>query len=159
MSAVMDRFLKYVVIDTTSDPASETFPSVPETELPFADMLAEELKAIGVSDVSRDEYGYVFGTIPSTIESYEGPVIGFLAHMDTSFDAPGKDVHPRVIECYDGSDIDLGNGLVLRPDDFGSLKKNIGKKLTPQERDRIRAELVRSALMKPQVPSTHRLEE
>ncbi|MBQ7059471.1 MAG: peptidase T [Firmicutes bacterium] len=129
MSAVMDRFLKYVVIDTTSDPASETFPSVPETELPFADMLAEELKAIGVSDVSRDEYGYVFGTIPSTIESYEGPVIGFLAHMDTSFDAPGKDVHPRVIECYDGSDIDLGNGLVLRPDDFGSLKKNIGKKL------------------------------
>ncbi|MBO4886925.1 MAG: peptidase T [Firmicutes bacterium] len=129
MSAVMDRFLKYVVIDTTSDPASESFPSVPETELHFADMLAEELKAIGVSDVSRDEYGYVFGTIPSTIESYEGPVVGFLAHMDTSFDAPGKDIHPRVIECYDGSDIELGNGLVLRPDDFGSLKKNIGKKL------------------------------
>ncbi|MBQ1368016.1 MAG: peptidase T [Firmicutes bacterium] len=129
MSAVMDRFLKYVVIDTTSNPSSETFPSVPETELPFADMLAEELRQIGVSDVSRDEYGYVFGTIPSTIENYDGPVIGFLAHMDTSFDAPGKDVRPRIIENYDGGDIELGNGLILRPDDFESLKKNIGRKL------------------------------
>ena len=129
MSSVLERFLKYVVVDTTSNPESETFPSVPETEIPFADMLAGELTSIGVQNVTRDENGYVYGTIPSTIENYQGPVVGFIAHMDTASDAPGKNVHPRVIDCYDGSDIELGNGLVLRPADFESLKGNIGKKL------------------------------
>ena len=130
MSSVMDRFLRYVVIDTTSDASSDTFPSVPDKELPFADMLTRELIEIGISDAVRDEYGYVFGTIPSTIENYQGPVIGFLAHMDTASDAPCANIHPRVIECYDGKDIPLGDGtLVLRPSDFDSLTRNIGKKL------------------------------
>ncbi|MBO6159411.1 MAG: peptidase T [Firmicutes bacterium] len=129
MSNVMDRFLKYVVVDTTSNPESETFPSVPETEIPFADALADELKEIGVQNVTRDENGYVYGTIPSTIEGYQGPVVGFIAHMDTASDAPGAGISPRVIDSYDGSDIELGNGLVLRPADFESLKGNVGGKL------------------------------
>ena len=128
MSNVMDRFLSYVVVDTTSDPESVTFPSS-ASEIPFADRLEEELKALGVVDVVRDENGYVYGTIPSTIPDYTGPVVGFIAHMDTASDAPGADIKPRVIEGYDGSDIELGNGLWLRPDQFESLKGNIGKTL------------------------------
>lgn len=129
MSKVIDRFLKYIAIDTQSDPKSTTFPSSYEKEMAFADMLVEELKAIGITDAAKDEYGYVFGTIPATIENYTGPVVGLIAHMDTAQEAPGNCTNPRFIENYDGSDIVLNEALnmVMRPCDFESLNEQKGK--------------------------------
>ncbi len=131
MSNVIDRFLKYIAIDTQSDPKSTTFPSAYEKEMAFADMLVEELKSIGIADASKDEYGYVFGTIPATIENYAGPVVGLIAHMDTAQEAPGNCTNPRFIENYDGSDIVLNEALnmVMRPCDFESLNEQKGKTL------------------------------
>lgn len=126
---VLERFLRYVVIDTTSDPESATFPSTAEKQHFFADQLTLELREMGLADAQKDEFGYVFATIPSTIENYQGPVLGFIAHMDTAPDAPGDGIKPRVIDAYDGGDIPLGNGLVLSPAQFESLKGNIGKRL------------------------------
>ena len=80
---VSERFLKYIAVDTTSDPSSDTFPST-KSQLDFADMLAEEMKAMGLENVAVDSYGYVFGTIPSTVENYQGKILGFISHMDTS---------------------------------------------------------------------------
>lgn len=127
---VKDRFIKYVMIDTTSDPDSGTFPSTP-AQLSFADMLAEEMKEMGLADVYRDENGYVYGTIPSTIDNFSGSVIGFIAHMDTANDAPGANIRPRVIESYDGKDIVLNEELrlVMRPDEFEALQELKGKTL------------------------------
>ena len=104
---VTKRFLQYVTVDTTSDPESTTFPSTADKQLPFADTLVEEMKAIGITDACRDEYGYVMGSIPSTIENFEGPTIGFIAHMDTACDASGANIKPRIIENYDCTDIVL----------------------------------------------------
>ena len=127
---VKDRFIKYVMIDTTSDPDSGTFPSTP-AQLSFADMLAGEMREIGIADVYRDENGYVYGTIPSTMEDFGGSVIGFIAHMDTANDAPGANIRPRVIESYDGKDIVLNQELrlVMRPDEFEALRELTGKTL------------------------------
>ncbi len=131
MSSVINRFLRYVKVDTQSDPKSTTFPSVISKEIPFADSLTEELKAIGITDAARDEYGYVFGTIPSTIENYNGPVIGLIAHMDTAQEASGANVNPQFITNYDGGDIVLNEslGMVMRPADFESLHEQVGKTL------------------------------
>lgn len=128
---LLDRFLKYVRIDTTSDPESETSPSCPQKELPFADMLVSELKEIGLADAERDEYGYVMATIPSTIDNYKGKVIGYIAHMDTAQDAPGDNIQPRVVKNYDGGDIvlDADKQIVLSPTQFPDLKKHVGKTL------------------------------
>ena len=76
---VQERFLRYISVDTTSDPSSTTFPST-KSQLNFADSLVREMKEMGLKDVSCDENGYVFGTIPATIENYQGPVLGFIAH-------------------------------------------------------------------------------
>ena len=103
---VAERFLKYIAVDTTSDPSSETFPST-KSQIDFANMLAEEMKTMGLENVTVDSYGYVFGTIPSTIDDYQGKILGFISHMDTSCAESGKNIRPRIIKDYDGKDIVL----------------------------------------------------
>ena len=127
---VAERFLKYIAVDTTSDPSSDTFPST-RSQLDFAASLAEEMKAMGLSDVELDPYGYVFGTIPSTIEDYQGKILGFIAHMDTSCAESGKNIRPRIVKDYDGKDIVLNEEkkIVLSPCDFSNLSQYRGQDL------------------------------
>ncbi|MGM0396072.1 MAG: peptidase T [Bacillota bacterium] len=127
MENLVNRFLDYVKIETTSDESSVSVPST-ETQLEFSGMLADELTKIGLSEVTVDDKGYVMATLPSTTEK-ELPVIGFIAHMDTSPDMSGKDVNPQIFENYDGSELVLNSEkkIVLSPDDFPELKDNIGK--------------------------------
>ncbi|SNX54848.1 peptidase T [Thermoanaerobacterium sp. RBIITD] len=129
MQSVVDRFLKYVKYETTSNENSATCPST-EGQMVFAKELANELKNIGLSDVFVDENGYVMGTIPSNVEK-DLPVIGFISHMDTSPDMSGRDVNPQIIENYDGNDIVLNKekNIVLSPKDFPELREYIGKTL------------------------------
>ena len=123
-----DRFLKYVAIDTQSDENSETFPSS-EKEWDLLNLLVEEMKAIGLEDVTIDKYGYVMGTIPATKGKENAPVIGFLAHVDTSPDMSGKNVRPRIIEEYDGGDIVLNPSLTMRVSEFPELSRFVGHTL------------------------------
>ncbi len=125
ISPVTERFLRYVKVDTQSDPTSSTYPSTAK-QLPFADSLVDELRSIGILDAGRDEFGYVFGTVPSTIENFNGPIVGFIAHMDTAQEASGANVNPRIIENYDGGDIVLREGMVMSPKAFENLNANIG---------------------------------
>lgn len=129
MKSVIDRFLSYVKIETTSDPNSSTYPST-ATQKPFLEMLKKECEELGMTEVTMDEYGYVMATIPATTDE-EAPVIGFIAHVDTSPDMSGKDVKPRIIENYDGSDIVLNEELSIytKVADFPELKDYIGKTL------------------------------
>lgn len=130
MKNVKERFLQYIAVDTTSDPYSETFPST-KSQLEFAASLEQELKDLGLADVSRDAYGYVFATVPSTIENYQGAVLGFIAHMDTSSAASGSHILPRIVENYDGGDIVLNQELdiVLSPSSFSNLTQYKGQTL------------------------------
>lgn len=127
---VLERFLNYVVVETTSDPYSESFPST-KSQLDFGHTLMEEMKKLGLTDVAQDEYGYVFGTIPSTIPDYKGKVLGLIAHMDTAPAASGKNIKPRVIKNYDGAEIVLNaeKKIVMKPEDFPSLKQYVGQDL------------------------------
>lgn len=127
---VLERFLNYVVVETTSDPYSESFPST-KSQLDFGHTLMEEMKKLGLTDVAQDEYGYVFGTIPSTIPDYKGKVLGLIAHMDTAPAASGKNVKPRMIKNYDGTEIVLNaeKKIVMTPEDFPSLKEYVGQDL------------------------------
>lgn len=127
---VLERFLNYVVVETTSDPYSESFPST-KSQLDFGHTLMEEMKELGLTDVAQDEYGYVFGTIPSTIPDYKGKVLGLIAHMDTAPAASGKNVKPRMIKNYDGTEIVLNaeKKIVMKPEDFPSLKQYVGQDL------------------------------
>lgn len=127
---VLERFLKYVVVETTSDANSESFPST-KSQLDFGHTLMEEMKELGLTDVTQDEYGYVFGTIPSTIPNYKGKVLGFISHMDTAPAASGKNIKPRLIKNYDGTDIVLNDEkkIVMTTADFPSLKQYIGQDL------------------------------
>ncbi|WP_434565262.1 peptidase T [Thermoanaerobacterium thermosaccharolyticum] len=129
MQNVAHRFLKYVKYETTSDENSSKCPST-DGQMVFAKDLAAELKAIGLTDVSVDENGYVMGTVPSNIDR-KIPVVGFISHMDTSLDMSGKNVNPQIIENYDGKDIILNKdkNIVLSPSDFPELKDYIGKTL------------------------------
>ncbi len=122
---VTERFLKYVKVETTSSEESSTFPST-STQVEFAKTLAEELKEIGLKDVKVDNYGYVYGLIPKNAEGF--PTIGFVAHMDTSPDASGKDVKPLIHANYNGEDIIL-NGIEISPKDFPYLKYYVGETL------------------------------
>ena len=116
---VLERFLNYVVVETTSDPYAESFPST-KSQLDFGHTLMEEMKELGVTDVTQDEYGYVFGTIPSTVPDYKGKILGLIAHMDTAPAASGKNIKPRVIKNYDGAEIVLNaeKKIVMKPEDF-----------------------------------------
>ena len=127
---VTELFLKYISVDTTSDPSSDTFPSTRSQEA-FAKALAEEMKETGLENVTVDSYGYVFGTIPSTIEDYQGKILGFIAHMDTSCAESGKNIRPRIIENYDGKDIVLNEEkqIVMSPRDFSNLTQYQGQDL------------------------------
>lgn len=127
MSKVLNRFLKYVQFETTSNEKSQTTPST-ENQLEFAKVLGDELKQLGLEDVSVDDNGYVMATLPSNIEK-EVPTIGFIAHMDTSPDMSGKDVKPNIVEDYDGKDIVLNkeNNIILSVDDFPEIKNYIGE--------------------------------
>lgn len=127
---VLERFLNYVVVETTSDPYAESFPST-KSQLDFGHTLMEEMKELGVTDVTQDEYGYVFGTIPSTVPDYKGKILGLIAHMDTAPAASGKNIKPRVIKNYDGAEIVLNaeKKIVMKPEDFPSLKQYVGQDL------------------------------
>src|SRR5512134_3245503 len=103
-TSVVDRFLRYVKYDTQSDENSETYPST-EKQLVLLRDLVGELKAIGLSDATIDEHGYVFATIPATSKKPNVPVIGLIAHVDTSPENPGVDVKPIVHARWDGGDI------------------------------------------------------
>lgn len=118
---LLDRFLKYVSFDTQSDPRSSTFPST-EKQLVLLRFLAGEMLAMGMADVVMDAHGYVTGTIPATKGMERRPVIGFIAHVDTSPDMPGKNVRPQVIERYDGGDIRLNARTVMRVGDYPELE-------------------------------------
>jgi tripeptide aminopeptidase len=126
-TTVLERFLRYVTYDTQSDETSKTCPSAPK-QLVLLDQLATELKQIGLADVSRDEFGYVYGTIPATTKKPNVPVIGFLAHVDTSPEVSGANVKPIVHRSWDGSDIVLPDDRtqVLRRSEIPQLEEQLG---------------------------------
>lgn len=129
MSNVVDRFLRYVKIDTQADDKSTTIPSSSK-ELDLARVLAAELNELKLSDVSLDQNGYVMATLPSNLGK-PAPAIGFVAHMDTSPASPGANVNPQIVRNYDGKEIVLNKemNLFLTPAEFPSLKKYIGQDL------------------------------
>ena len=128
MEKILDRFLRYVSVDTQSNEESETQPSAAK-EWNLLKMLRDELQALGV-EVNLDEYGYVMGIIPSNLNK-EVPALGFIAHVDTAPDASGADVKPQIIENYDGGAIDLKgvSGLQLRPEEFPEMLHYVGQTL------------------------------
>ncbi|MBU3821829.1 peptidase T [Flavobacteriaceae bacterium XHP0103] len=118
---IIDRFISYVTIDTQSDPDSETTPST-QKQWDLANKLVEELKAIGLQDVSIDENAYIMATLPSNV-NHNVPTIGFISHFDTSPDFTATNVKPKIIENYNGKDIVLNEAedIVLSPDYFEDL--------------------------------------
>ena len=126
---ITDRFLRYAASDTQSDEHARSMPSTPG-QMRFAESLKEELKALGLHDVSLDENGYVMATLPANSSRTDVPVIGFIAHMDTSPDMSGRDVKPRIV-AYAGGDIVLNEslGVVLSPDVFPELNHYVGQEL------------------------------
>ncbi len=126
---IIERFTSYVKIDTQSNEENTNCPSTPG-QLTLANQLVEELKAIGLEDVTIDENGYVMATLPSNTTK-QVPTIGFLAHVDTATDFTGKNVNPQLLENYDGNDITLNKELavILSPKDFPSLSNYIGHTL------------------------------
>ncbi len=126
---VLKRFLEYISIDTQSDDASETTPSTAK-QFDLAKVLVEELKQLGLTDISVDEKCYVMATLPSNSKK-KIPVIGFIAHMDTAPDMPGVDVNPIIVKDYAGQDLLLNAGLnlTLSPKEFPELKNYIGQTL------------------------------
>ncbi len=128
MEPILDRFLRYVAIDTQSNEESESQPSEAK-ELVLLKLLRDELQALGV-EATLDEYGYVMATIPANVEG-PVPAVGFIAHVDTAPDASGKDVKPQIIRNYDGGDIPLRGvpGLALKPSEFPEMLHYIGQTL------------------------------
>jgi tripeptide aminopeptidase len=129
MQTVIERFIKYVKIDTQSDPKSGNHPSTPG-QLVFSKELAAELVSIGMTDVTVNEKAYVMATLPSTTDK-KVPVIGFIAHVDTSFDFKGKGVNPQFVYDYDGKDIILNKqeNIIMRVKEFPELLHCKGKTL------------------------------
>lgn len=121
MQKIIDRFVSYVTIDTESDPNSTTTPST-EKQWNLANKLVDELKAMGMEDVTIDENAYVMATLPSNVD-HDVPTIGFVAHFDTTPDFTGANVKPQIIENYDGKDIVLNaeQNIVLSPSYFEDL--------------------------------------
>jgi len=124
---LIDRFFSYVTVDTESDPESNTTPST-EKQWNLANALVEELKRIGLEDVTIDENAYIMATLPSNID-HEVPVIGFVSHFDTTPDFTGANVNPQIVENYDGKDIVLNaeENIILSPDDFDDLLQYKGQ--------------------------------
>ena len=126
---VIERFLKYVSFDTQSDETTETTPSTSK-QMVFAKYLQSELEDLGLEDISLDENGYLFATLPANVDR-DIPTIGFIAHIDTSPDMSGKDVKPRIVADYQGQDIPLceEEGIILSPNQFPELLDHIGEDL------------------------------
>ena len=118
---LIDRFISYVTVDTESDPTSETTPSTAK-QWDLANALVEELKHIGLQDVTIDDNAYIMATLPSNVP-HKVPTIGFISHFDTTPDFTGKDVKPQIIENYDGKDIVLNKAqnIILSPSYFEDL--------------------------------------
>ncbi|MDX1762256.1 MAG: tripeptide aminopeptidase PepT, partial [Christiangramia sp.] len=124
---IIDRFISYVKIDTQSDPNSDSTPST-EKQWDLANKLVEELKAIGLQEVTIDEHAYVMATLPSNVP-YDVPVIGFVSHFDTTPDFSGTNVNPHIIENYDGKDIVLNKEkeIILSSEYFEDLQQYKGQ--------------------------------
>jgi len=130
---LLDRFLRYVKVDTRSDESSESSPTT-EKQKDLSRILAEELKALGCDDAAMNEWGYVFASIPENLPadhpaSGKVPTIGLIAHVDTYFGTSGKDVKTQIIEKYDGGDIQLNPEQTLTAADNPNLAKCVGHKL------------------------------
>lgn len=123
---ILERFLNYVSFDTQSDPNSTTTPSTEKQKL-LGKYLVDELKDLGVDNAHMDEFGYVYAKLKGS--NPEAKKIGFIAHMDTSFDFSGKDVKPRVIKDYDGKDIKLNDDVITEVETFSFLEDLVGKTL------------------------------
>lgn len=124
---VQERFIRYCKINTQSNPESETVPTT-MNQFDLANLLKEEMIAIGLQDVVLDEHCYLYGTLPSNLEN-DVDTIGFIAHMDTAPDFSGENVNPRIVKNYDGKDIPLNNEYVMKIADFPQLKRYCGKDL------------------------------
>ncbi len=124
---VVDRFIKYAKFDTQSDPESAVTPSTAK-QMILAKELEKELRAMGLEDVDLDEKAYLMATLPANTDK-KIPVIGFIAHLDTSPDLTGTNVNPRIVENYDGGDIQLNKDVVLSPKDFPEMKDYKGQDL------------------------------
>lgn len=130
MQSVIERFIRYIKIDTESARDSETYPSTMK-QLDLARLLVSELQTLGLEDAAIDQYGYVTATLPANTDHPGIPVVGFLAHMDTSPDLSGANVNPQFIEEYDGGIVVLNKekNITMSPEEFPDLKKYIGKTL------------------------------
>lgn len=126
---LIDRFISYITIDTESDPSSNQTPST-EKQWDLANKLHEELKEMGLENISIDENAYTMATLPSNVD-HEVPTIGFVSHIDTSPDYTGKNVRPQIVENYDGKDIVLNaeKNIILSPDYFDDLLQYKGQTL------------------------------
>lgn len=128
---LVDRFLQYVKFDTQSDELTNMTPSTPG-QMIFAEHLRDELQAMGLKGISLDDNGYLMATVPSNLPAgQKAPVVGFIAHLDTSPDMSGRHVSPKIIEKYEGGDILLNKAenIVLSPAEFPELEKYIGQQL------------------------------
>ncbi len=124
---LIERFLHYTKFDTQSSEESQTVPSTSK-QLIFADYLKNELVKEGLSDVEMDEKGYIYATLKSNMRK-KAPVIGFISHYDTSPDCSGANIHPRIVQSYDGSDIVLSEGIISSPSKFPELLSHVGEDL------------------------------
>ena len=129
MQGLVDRFLRYVKIDTQSDPYSKATPST-KKQWDLANKLVEELKAVGLAEVEIDEKSYIMASLPANTEK-EVPTIGFISHFDTTPDFTGTNVKPRIIEDYDGKEMILNadKGIILSPSEFEDLERYHGQTL------------------------------
>jgi peptidase T len=125
VSELVSRLVRYAKLETTSDRHKEEIPSTP-TQWELAKLLLEELKALGIEDASLDEHCYLIARLPASRGLESAPSIGLMAHIDTASDVSGAGVKPRVIECYDGGRVELGDGLALDPADYPDLAEHAG---------------------------------
>lgn len=125
---LVERFLKYVSFDTQSSEEADKCPST-DKQMVFANYLRDELTSEGLEDIFLDEHGYLYATLPASEGCEALPVIGFIAHMDTSPDCSGKDINARIVRNYDGGDIVLSEGIVSSPKKFPELLNHIGEDL------------------------------
>ena len=125
---LVERFIRYVKFDTQSSENSTTVPSTPK-QMVFARYLRDEMIAEGLHDVVLDDKGYLYATLPSTMDDGTAPTIGFISHYDTSPDCSGAGVQPRIVEHYDGGDILLSEGIVSSPKKFPELLEHVGEDL------------------------------
>ena len=125
---LVKRFIRYVKFDTQSSENSTTVPSTPK-QMVFARYLRDEMIAEGLHDVVLDDKGYLYATLPSTMDDGTAPTIGFISHYDTSPDCSGAGVQPRIVEHYDGGDILLSEGIVSSPKKFPELLEHVGEDL------------------------------